>query len=118
MKRAIWLCVALLIGGLTGWKARDGEVSSLERQVNDWSGLAVDGEYLVANKFVVESGIVKYQTVWLDQTTGKFFWCPSADDCKWRDRSEAEHLTPTTPITCQGPDSPSGFTRRAVPRSR
>ena len=38
MKSVIWFCIALLIGGISGWKARDGQVAGLERQVHDWSG--------------------------------------------------------------------------------
>ena len=101
MKSAIWLCVAsFLVGGVTGWKARDGAVTALEREVNAWSVAAVDAEYLMPN-FTIETTLSNRQIVWRDQTTGKIFWCPSADDCKWRDRNEAERRTPTSPITCQ-----------------
>lgn len=73
MKSAILLCVALLVGGIAGWKARDGEVADLKRQVHNWSGVAVDAEYMMP-KLRIEPNLGNHQTVWLDQTTGKIFW--------------------------------------------
>lgn len=101
MKSVIWFCIALLIGGISGWKARDGQVAGLERQVHDWSGVAVDAEFMMPN-LMVELNLGNYQTVWLDRRTGKIFWCPSVDDCKWRDRSEVAHLAPYHPYYVPG----------------
>ena len=65
------------------------------------AGVAVDAEFMMPN-LMVESNLGNYQTVWLDRRTGKIFWCPSVDDCKWRDRSEVAHLPPYHPYYVPG----------------
>jgi hypothetical protein len=93
VKNVIWLFVALLVGGVAGWKARDREVLTLNREMYDWSVVAVDAEFINPN-LTIETTLDNHQIAWRDQTTGKIFWCPSFDDCKWHDRSEVAHLTP------------------------
>ena len=83
--------VALLVGGVAGWKARDAEVAGLERQVANFRGVAVDVEFMTPD---LTLDLVNGQSVWRDQKTGKIFWCPSVEDCKWRDTSEVAHLIP------------------------